>query len=59
MGWQRVGWLDHGEAFAVNLAVEVEGKHVGHAREVVEYRHDAYISVGAIHLILRRYAVEQ
>ena len=21
MGWQRVGWLDHGEALAVNLAV--------------------------------------
>ena len=40
MGWQRVGWwLDHGEAFAVDLAVEVKGKHV-----IVTYRIFVWIS---------------
>ena len=45
--------LNHGKAFTVNLAVEVKCKYVGHARKVVKYSHDAFVSVKAVHFVLR------
>lgn len=53
------GKLHHRELLAVDFAIEIEGKYVGHAREVVEDGHDAGGKVGGVQLILRRDLFEQ
>ena len=51
--------LNHREAFAIDFAVEVECKYVGHSRYVVEDCHDAVVGVGGIHFVLLADAVEE
>ena len=51
--------LNHREAFAIDFAIEVEGKDVGHAGDVVEDCHDAVVGVGGIHFVLLADAVEE
>lgn len=51
--------LHHRELLAVDFSVEIEGKYVGHAREIVEDGHDAGGKVGGVQLILRRDLFEQ
>ena len=51
--------LHHRELLAVDFAVEIERKYVGHAREIVEDGHDAGGKVGGVQLILRRDLFEQ
>lgn len=42
------GKLHHRELLAVDFAVEIEGKYVGHAREIVEDGHDAGGKFGGV-----------
>ena len=51
--------LNHREAFAIDFAVEVECKYVGHAGDVVEDCHDAVVCIGGIHFVLLTDAVEE
>ena len=51
--------LNHREAFAIDFAVEIEGKDVGHAGDVVEDCHDAMVGIGSIHFVLLTDAVEE
>ena len=53
------GKLHHRELLAVDFAIEIEGKYVGHAREIVEDGHDAGGKVWGVQLILRRDLFEQ
>ena len=56
---RSAGESDHRELLAVDFPIEIEGKHVGHAREVVEDGHDAGGKIGGVQLILRRDLFEQ
>ena len=47
------------ERMAVNLAVEVEGVDVGHARDVVYHSHDALVERRGLQLILRRHLAQK
>ena len=51
---KSAGESDHRELLAVDFAIEIEGKYVGHAREIVEDGHDAGGKIGGVQLILRR-----
>lgn len=43
---------DGGDADAVDLAVQVQGKHVGHAADVVEHGQQAPVERGGQHVVL-------
>ena len=50
--------LNHRQAFAIDFAIEVEGKDIGHARKVVKDSHDAHVGVGVVDIVLAGHAVE-
>ncbi len=51
--------LNHWQAFAIDFAVEVECKDVGHAGNVVENCQDAVVGIGSINFVLLADTVEE
>ena len=51
-GGRRARALHDGQRYALYLLVDVEGEHVGHARNEVDDRHDTSLEVVAVDVVL-------
>ena len=51
--------LHRRQTVAVNLAVEVKSKDIGHSRYIIKYRLYSFIEYGRFYVVLPGYAVDE